>query len=209
MYGPKRYQETDRDKIIEFMEAHPFATLITHANGQSYATQIPVMLEEREGELYLFGHVSRHTDHYPAIEQNPDVLLLFTGAHCYVSASWYVERGQASTWNYMTVQARGRLHLFNYDESLELLKTLTHHYENGQDNPELVEDMPEEYVTANVKAIAGFEIKVTALDATFKLNQNKTDESYKNTVEQLMNSDDIQSITIAGEMMRLRPELFT
>jgi len=208
MYAPKRYQETERDNIIEFMEAHPFATLISQAEGKSYATQIPVILEEREGVLYLQGHVSVHTDHYPALEQNNDVLLLFTGAHCYVSASWYAERGQASTWNYMTVQARGTLRMFDYDGSLELLKTLTHHYEDGQVAPELVENMPEDYVTANVKAIRGFEIAVSSLDATFKLSQNKTDESYINAVKHLMETDDIDSISIAGEMIRRRPHLF-
>ncbi|MCB0697268.1 MAG: FMN-binding negative transcriptional regulator, partial [Chitinophagaceae bacterium] len=174
MYGPKHYTETDREKILEFIATHPFATLIVNDKERSYATQIPVMLDERDNTLYLQGHVSRHTDHYPILADSTEVLLMFTGAHCYVSAGWYAERGQASTWNYMTVQARGSIHLFDEHESLELLKELTHYYEDGQDHPELLENMPEEYVAANVKAIAGFEITVTSLDATFKLSQNRT-----------------------------------
>jgi len=136
------------------------------------------------------------------------VLGLFTGAHCYVSASWYTTRGLASTWNYMSVQVRGSMRWFDENETMELVRELTHQYENGQEKPELLEDMPDDYVNEHVKAIVGFEIKVTSLDATFKLSQNRDNESYKNIVTQLMATDDIQSIIVAGEMMKLRPALF-
>lgn len=209
MYQPPHFTETDRERIISFIQAHPFATLIAHDGQKSVATQIPVMLEEKEDTLYITGHVFKHTDHYKALEHNPEVLLLFSGAHCYVSASWYNSRGQASTWNYMSVQARGTVSILDDNDTYELIKDLTHQYEDEQDQPELTENMDEAYLAAHIKAIAGFEIAVTDLNATFKLNQNKDDESYTNVVAQLMNTNDIDSITIAGEMMKLRPELFS
>lgn len=209
MYKPAHFSETDRNKIIAFMQAHPFATIIAHDGHRNVATQIPVLFVERENELYILGHVYRHADHYAAIANASEVLLLFTGAHCYVSAGWYSRRGQASTWNYMSAQVRGSVTLLDDNNTYELIKELTHMYEDGQDQPELIEDMDEKYITANLKAIAGFEIRVTELNATFKLNQNKDDESFKNVVEQLMNSNDINSISIAGEMMQLRPHLFS
>lgn len=208
MYSPPHFTEKDRQAITEFIQEHPFATLILNDSGKSYATQVPVMLDEREDELYITGHIYRHADHYPALANSKDVLLLFTGAHCYVSASWYTRRGQASTWNYMSVQARGAVRMMDEAETLELITALTHQYEDGQIVPETVEQMSEEYISVNLKAIAGFEIAVTQLDATFKLNQNKDDESYRNVVDQLMATEDINSITIAGEMMKLRPHLF-
>lgn len=208
MYHPPHFTEKDRQAIIEFMQEYPFATLILSHEGKSYATQVPVMLEERDEELYITGHVARHTDHYPALANSTEALLLFTGAHCYVSASWYTRRGQASTWNYMGVQARGSVRMMNNEETLELITALTHQYEDGQVLPETVEQMSEEYIKANLDAVAGFEITVTQLDATFKLNQNKDDESYKNVVDQLMATEDFNSIIIAGEMMKLRPHLF-
>lgn len=208
MYRPPHFTEKDRQAIIEFMQEHPFATLILSHQGKSYATQVPVMLEERDEELYITGHIYRHADHYPALAISTEALLLFTGAHCYVSAGWYMRRGQASTWNYMSVQARGAVRMMDSEETLELITTLTHQYEDGQVLPEIVEHMSKEYVTTNLQVIAGFEITVTQLDATFKLNQNKDDESYKNVVEQLMATEDFNSIIIAGEMMKLRPHLF-
>lgn len=190
------------------MHEHPFVTLIAHDGQLCQATQIPVLIDEREGNLYLTGHVSRHTTHAPALEKSSEVLVLFTGPHCYVSASWYTGRGQASTWNYMNVQARGTVRWFSDEETLQLLKDLTHKYEDTQAHPELVETMPDNYLAANVKAIAGFEIAVTQLDATFKLSQNRDDESYRTIVDNLMAGDDIQGISVAGEMMRRRPQLF-
>lgn len=209
MYRPKYFEETDREKIIAFMQAHPFATLIVNDGTKSYATQIPVLFEEREGVLYIRGHVDRYSDHYQPLTVNKEALLLFTGADCYVSASWYSRRGQASTWNYMSVQVRGTINMLDDGGTYEIIKDLTHQYEDEQNTPELTEDMDDKYIAANLKAIAGFEVTATEFKATFKLNQNKDDESFKNVVEQLMATDDINSITIAGEMMQLRPHLFS
>lgn len=208
MYKPEHFTETDKEAINDFIEANPFMTIIGHDGTKCYATQIPVMTEEREDVLYIKGHVSRYSDHYPVLSNNKEILGLFTGTHCYVSASWYTRRGQASTWNYMSVQVRGTIRWFDENETMGLVRELTHQYESAQANPELLEGMPGDYVNEHVKAIAGFEIAVKQLDATFKLSQNRDDESYKNIVTQLMASDDIQSITVAGEMMKLRPQLF-
>lgn len=208
MYQFPHFTEDNQDAIVEFIQQHPFATLVGFYNGQSEATQVPLMVEKRGDKLYLKGHVFKHSSHYPALVNNKDILVLFTGANCYVSASWYTKRGEGSTWNYLTVQARGNVTWYNDDETLALLTELTHQYDDVQEQPELVEGMTKEYLSANIKAIAGFEIEVTQLDATFKLSQNKDDETYKNIVGKLLESNDINSICIAGEMMQLRPELF-
>ena len=208
MYQPKRYSETDRAALISFMQAHPFVTLIANDGERSYATQIPVIVEQRGDDTYIIGHVSIHTDHYPVLEQAKEVLTIFTGPHCYVSASWYNERGIASTWNYMTVQARGGIRIMDSDETLQVIKQLTDTYEGNQEQPELLENMPEAYVSANLKAIKGFEIKVTDMSGTFKLSQNKTDQSYVNVVNQLKAIGKEDELEIAEELMKRRPELF-
>lgn len=208
MYQFAHFTEDNQEAIIEFIQQHVFATIIGYHDGKSEATQVPLIVEKRGDKLYFKGHVYKHSNHYPALLNSDDVLVLFTGANCYVSASWYTKRGEGSTWNYMTVQARGKVSWYNDTETLTLLTELTHQYEDKQERPELVEDLTPEYLSANVKAIAGFEIEVTKLDATFKLSQNKDDESFKNIVAKLTDSNDINSICIAGEMMQIRPDLF-
>ncbi len=208
MYQPKHFTEADRDKIFAFMQQHPFVTLTVCADNEAHITQIPVMVSEEDGELYITGHVFKYTDHYKALEATQKALVLFTGAHCYVSAGWYSKRGQASTWNYMSVQAKGTIELLDEAGTRNVIQQLTHLYEHTLPQPELMEHMDEAYISANLKAIAGFKMKVADLKATFKLNQNKDDESYKNVVAQLMATNKHQEQEIAQAMMQERPELF-
>jgi len=81
------------------------------------ATQVPLFIDINEdGKILLSGHIMRKTDHHKAFEKNENVLVLFTGPHSYVSASWYTAPQTASTWNYMTVHVKGKISLL--DETL-------------------------------------------------------------------------------------------
>lgn len=207
MYKIPHFTETEQKHVLDFIKANPFITLIGNNGTTSVATQVPVMLTEEDGVIYLRGHIMRKTDHCNAFEKNPEVLVLFTGPHCYVSASWYSERGMGGSWNYITVHARGIIELFGDKDTIQILTDLTHTYEDNQPNPELVEKMTDEYLNSHVKAIAGFKIKITDMHPIFKLSQNRDDESYKKVVAELSDkgNDDKE---IAEEMIKRRPHLF-
>lgn len=205
MYKMSYFTEADRNTVISFMKEHPFVTLIGNNGNIPVATQIPVLLHEEDGEIILRGHIMRKTDHHIAFTQNPEALVLFQGAHCYVSASWYTERGHGSSWNYMTVHARGEIRFMDDAFTLQLLKDLTHTYEDSQKHPELVEHMSEEqYVLPALKAIAGFEIKVSSLYPIFKLSQNRDAESRQNIIRELRERGDHNSMEIAREIEQRR-----
>ena len=88
MYNYPHYKEHDLKKLISFMRDHPFVTLIgSDKNGRIEATQIPVLVEEKEGKLFIYGHIAKKSDHHQAFEENPNALALFTGPHTYVSGS--------------------------------------------------------------------------------------------------------------------------
>lgn len=204
MYKMPEFLETDTGAVIAFMHRHEFITLTGNADGRSVATQVPVMITETDKGILLRGHIMRNTDHYQAFEQNPDVLVLFNGPHCFVSASWYKERNIGSTWNYMTVHVRGRIRLLDTAGTHAIITDLTHKYEDKRAMPELVENMPSEYVNGMVKAIAGFEIIAEEITPIFKLSQNRSDESYANILAQLESTDDHGSHEIAKEMRKRR-----
>src|SRR5512138_3028964 len=108
MYNYPHYKETDREAIIAFMRSHPFITLIGCDGKRVELTQVPVLIEEKDGKIFLHGHISKKADHTLAFWENPNVLALFTGPHVYVSGTWYNGNPQqASTWNYIAVHARG------------------------------------------------------------------------------------------------------
>lgn len=204
MYKMPHFTEKDMNAVIDFMKAHSFITLIGVNSAAPVATQVPVLFAEKDGQMILRGHIMKHTDHYQAFTQNRAALAMFTGPHCYVSSSWYKERNIGSTWNYMTVHAKGTIALQEDEDTLQLITDLTHYYEDRQPTPETVEMMPKDYVKDIVKAIAAFELTVEQLEPIFKLSQNRSDESYQNIIQQLHHAGDHQSLAIAGEMIKRR-----
>lgn len=192
MYNYPHYKEEDRQKVIAFMKAHPFATLIgADASGRIEATQVPVMIEEKEGKLFITGHIARKTTHHKALEENPAALLLFTGAHTYVSGTWYTSDLQiASTWNYISIHARGNVRWMDEEGLREILKKLTLHFEKrNTSSPTIYDNLPADYIDKLVKAIVGFEVEVTELDNVYKLSQNRDEKNYDNVVKELKELD--------------------
>jgi len=183
------------------MEANPFIVLCgVNPDSTPVATHIPVLLrEESPGKLQLFGHMMKGTDHHKAFLKNNSVLAIFSGAHTYVSASWYSNQQTGSTWNYMTVHARGTLSFLGKPELLEILRETTFHFENDPGSPSLFEHLPNDYVEKLSKAIEGFRIDISSMDHVFKLSQNRDEKSYANIIEKLAEGDH-QSKQIAAEM---------
>lgn len=208
MYNLPYFKEKDLAVVKQFMHANPFALLTgCDANNQPVATQVPLLLEERDEKLFLLGHVQRKTDHQLAFEKNPHVLAVFNGPHTYVSASWYSNPQTASTWNYISVHAKGVLTFLDETALLSLLRRLTAFFENDAHSPALVEKMPEDYVSKLMKAIVAFEIEVTQFDNVFKLSQNRDKESYTAIVDKL-EAQGGQAAAIAQEMQQREEQLF-
>jgi transcriptional regulator len=208
MYKIPHFTETEQENVIAFIKEHPFVTLIGNDGVDSVASQVPVLITEEDGKLVLRGHMMRKTDHQLAFEKNQQVLVLFTGAHCYVSASWYSERGIGGSWNYITVHARGSIEMYGDEDTLAILTTLTHRFEDGGKKPELVENMTDAYINAHIKAITGFKIVIDSMDPIFKLSQNRDDPSYQTIVKELRATGDQDAGIIAEEMVKRRPGLF-
>ena len=207
MYNYPHYKEHDKKKILEFMQNHPFITLIgTDKSGRIEATQIPVLVEEKEGRLFIYGHIAKKSDHHQAFEENPDALALFTGAHTYVSGTWYSGNPhQASTWNYISIHARGQIKFLDEAGLVELLKKLSLHFENNNlTSSTIYDNLPGEYKEKLIKAILAFELEVTEMDNVHKLSQNRDEKSYDNIVQQLKQQEgDAKEI---GELMEKRKD---
>ncbi len=208
MYNFSYFKESDIAIVKQFMQQNSFVVLTgCDANNQPVATQVPLLLEEKDNKIFLYGHVQRKTDHQIAFEQNPNVLALFTGPHSYVSASWYSNPQTASTWNYITVHAKGVLKYLGEDALLDILTRTTAHYENNKNSSALVEKMPADYVSKMMKAIVAFELEVTHLDNVFKLSQNRNQQSYENIIPHLKEQGG-EAAAIATEMEKRSSQLF-
>ena len=194
---------------MEFLREYPLALVTSRGkDGKPVATQVPVVFDERDGHLILIGHVMRGTDHWHGFGENSDVLAVFTGPNCPVSASWYSNKNSGGTWNYMSVHARGTIRLLDQPALIELLRRLTNQFENNPNSGANFEDLTEDYVAKMIPAIQAFEITVTDLDAIFKLSQNRDQESYDRIIEKLSDRGG-NSKAIADELTRRRGKLFS
>jgi transcriptional regulator len=210
MYNLPYFKEGDQQITIEFMRKHPFVFLTgCDADNKPVATQVPVFIDEKEGKLFLTGHIMRKTDHHIAFEKNPEVLAVFTGPHTYVSATWYNDPHQASTWNYMSVHVKGKIRFGDGDDLVAILKRLTLHYENNDAASTTVFDnLPSGYREPLMKAIVSFEIEVNSIDNVFKLSQNRDEKSYNNIIEKLEQQSGDGKL-IAEEMKKRKSQLFS
>jgi transcriptional regulator len=209
MYNLPYFKENDPKLVLEFIHQHPFAFMAgCNENSKPVATQIPVFIEERKGSLYLYGHMMKQTDHHKAFEKNPQVLCVFTGHSTYVSATWYANPHQASTWNYMSVHIKGKIKFLEEEALIEVLRKTSLHFENGNiQSTTAYDNLPEDYRSRLIKAIVAFEVKVESIDNVFKLSQNKDKESYQHIIENLKGQDG-EGKTIAEEMDKRKRQLF-
>jgi transcriptional regulator len=149
----------------------------------------------------------RNTDHWHGFNANPNVLCVFSGPNCHVSASWYTNKMSGSTWNYMSVHAQGTLRFLDQEGLINLLRRLTDQYENDPDSGSNFDDLEQGYVDKMVQAIQAFEITVSSLDAIFKLSQNRDEASYDNIIDKLSQREGYAPI-VASIMEKRKPRLF-
>ena len=203
------FKEEDQEVVLKFMRDHPFVFLTgVNEENKPVATQVPVFIDEKDGKLYLTGHIMRNTDHHKAFEQNRNVLAVFTGPHVYVSGTWYSNPQQASTWNYMSVHVKGTIRFGNEEDLIAILKRLTLHYENNNTaSTTIFDNLPSEYTGPLMKAIVAFEVEITSVENVFKLSQNRDEKSFHNIMSKL-NEQGIDGKFIAGEMKKIQQQLF-
>lgn len=202
MYIPELYKNENQVEIQNFIHQNGFGILVNQTNGKLWATHIPLLLEEKDGKQILVGHVSKLNPQAESFKTNDNVLAIFSGAHSYISSSWY-DHENVPTWNYLAVHVYGKLTIYNHEQAVDSLKRLVDKYEAKSKKPIRVEDLSEKTMR-EARGIIAFEIEITAIEAQKKLSQNRDDKNYKNIISELEKTNDNQSIAIANEMKNNR-----
>ncbi len=201
MHIPKLYREEDRTKIIEFLKANSFPALVSHDRGKLIATHLPVeIVAHAQGTLTILGHMSRANPQWKSFGDQ-EVLLIFQGAHTYISPRWY-NHVNVPTWNYINIHVYGKVRMLEGAELHDLLSQLVKKHEVGTGYS--LEGLPADFVEKEMRGVAGFALDVTRLDAASKLSQNRDDESYSSIISHLQARSDDASAEIANEMLERR-----
>ena len=203
MYIAKSNRNEDTQELHDFIHKNGFAILVSTVEGKPWATHIPLVLSKDGTKLY--GHLAKGNKQWKHWSGQTEVLAIFTGPHTYISSSWY-NHENVPTWNYIAVHASGIIRIQTDEELLNSLKSLTNKYEKGSENPVSVEKMTPGFLSKELLGIVGFEITITKLEAAYKLSQNRDDENHQRIVSELGKRGDNDSIKIAEEMKKRRPE---
>jgi transcriptional regulator len=202
MYKLPYFTEKNSEKVFEFMKKNPFAVITGIYNDFPVATHVPLEIKKIGDKIILTGHIMKATDHYKAFSENQNVLVIFSGPHCYISASWYIQKNVASTWNYMDVHAKGKIQFTDEEGTKKIIENITDQYEKS-DSAAAFNKLPKDYVERLSTAIAGFNIEVESVENTFKLSQNHDLETRKQIIENLRKLSDHNSLEIANQMEKL------
>ncbi len=207
MYVPGHFDENDPKRLRELMRQYPFALLVSVADGQPFATHLPVVLDpERGAHGFLRCHVARANPHWRALEKDGACMAVFQGPNAYVSPNWYDIHPAVPTWNYAAAHVYGRARLMDDSEVRKLLDDLSAIHEASQPVPWTSAKLPEQYFTAMRKAVTGLDIEIRRVEGKFKLSQNRAAGDRRNVIEALSAGDE-DARAIAGMMReREKPE---
>ena len=201
MYIPKLYREEDREKILEFLKQNKFPALVTYDGERPIATHLPVeVLENGNGSLTILGHMSRANPQWSGFGEQ-EVLLIFPGAHTYISPRWY-DHVNVPTWNYMMVHVYGKVRLVEGEELHSLLSRLVRNHEEPTVYD--LEALPQDFVQKEMNGVVGFAVDVTRIDAGYKLSQNRNDGDHENIIRELEGRGDENSAAVAESMRTMR-----
>ena len=201
MYIPKLYREEDREKILEFLKQNNFPALVTYDGEKPTATHLPVeVLENENGSLTILGHMSRANPQWRSFGEQ-EVLLIFQGAHTYISPRWY-DHVNVPTWNYMMVHVYGKVRLVEGEELHSLLSRLVKNHE--EPTAYSLEALPQDFVQKEMNGVVGFAVDVARVDAGYKLSQNRNDGDHENIIRELEGRGDENSAAVAKSMRTMR-----
>ena len=199
MHIPKLYREEDRELIVEFLKQNNFPALVTFDGEKPIATHLPVEITQTEtGGLTIYSHMSKANPQWKSFG-GQEVLLIFQGAHTYISPRWY-NHVNVPTWNYMMVHVYGKVRMVEGDELYSLLGRLVRQHE--ADSNYRLESLPQDFVKKEMNGTVGFAVDVTRMDAGYKLSQNRNDEDHANIIRELEGRGDVNSMEVAEEMRK-------
>jgi transcriptional regulator len=184
MYQPEKYKKKDNSYICEFIAHHPFATFVTN-NGNMLATHIPVLLTDaKKSDFTLFSHMAKHNEQVSHLRDGAESLVIFQGAHGYVSSSWY-EDDNISTWDYSAVHVNATLKLQTEAELRAGLEMLVHRFEKDQNHPKEFHDLPLELIDSHVSRIVGFYLIPTRVQGIAKYHQGSSEQDIRSVIDHL------------------------
>jgi transcriptional regulator len=203
MYIPNAFREENVERLVTFMRAYSFATLISIRDRIPVASHVPLVITLQDNVVKLKGHLAKLNPQWQSFGKD-ESLVIFTGSHAYISPSAYEKSENVPTWNYIAVHAYGIPQTITLNDSRESMeKTIDETIDTYESNYKSQwHGLSDGYREGMMQGIVGFEITVTRLEGKYKLSQNRSHTEQANVAHALLQSDDLNSQAIGKAMQQ-------
>lgn len=190
MYVPAHFAMT-QEQVADVLASAPAGDLVTTGPDGLVATYVPMLHEPAaDGPGRLIGHLSLVNDQWRVAAASPvEALFIVHGPGAYVDADWLStpDTPNVPTWNYVTVQAWGRLVVHRDPEwTLEAVRLLSAAHSDAS-----VEELRPEAVARLLRAVVGVELQLTRVEGKAKMSQNKAPQVVAQVIEGLRGAGDL------------------
>ncbi|MBD2727857.1 FMN-binding negative transcriptional regulator [Nostoc sp. FACHB-892] len=189
MYIPSAFREDDIEKLVTFMHANSFATLVSILNDVPIASHIPLVVTVQNNVVKLSGHLAKPNPQWQVFGVG-ETLAVFTGPHAYISPSLYEKQESVPTWNYIAVHAYGVPQVITLSDSPELMDKMIEEMIDtyGSEYKSQWHSLSDNFREGMMNGIIGFEMTVTRLEGKYKLSQNRSHFDQNNVAHSLLQS---------------------
>lgn len=184
MHTYPSYHAPDGRALVDFVARTPFALAVTSQTGAPIATHVPVVIppgldtasvDSLVGTT-LWSHMGSANRHWRLMAAQPEVLLIHSSSHGYVSPTLYRKDPAVPTVDYTAVHLTGTVRLMHTDdEALEVVEQTVRQLEATRD-PQWDMTASLDVFRAIIGGVKAFAIDITAEQAVFKLSQDKPAE---------------------------------
>ena len=173
MHPNPAFRKTTADHNLAFARARGFGVLSVNGPAGPLMAHVPFLLSDDGATADL--HLAR-SNAVIAAGLPAQAVLAVMGPDAYISPDWYGVPDQVPTWNYIAVHLRGTLVQLPDDAMDGHVNALSDTFE-ARLAPKPIwksSKMGEGVMDPMKRMILPFRLQITAVDGTWKLNQNKT-----------------------------------
>jgi transcriptional regulator len=165
----------DRARNLAYARERGFGVLAVCVEAAPVMAHVPFLICEDDETVLL--HLVRSNPIARALKTPLQTRIAVSGPDSYISPDWYDVDDQVPTWNYVAVHLTGQLELRPSEELRATLDAQSALYEDRllPKTPWTTGKMTPAVLDKMMRMIVPCRMKITGVDGTWKLNQNKPD----------------------------------
>lgn len=179
------FHTADTAENLAFARDRAFGVLAVTGEAEPLLSHVPFLLSGDGAVADL--HLVRSNPIVRALAAPRPARIAVSGPDSYISPDWYGMPDQVPTWNYVAVHLTGVLELRPQEELRDVLDRLSARFEDrlAPKTPWTAAKMPPEALARMMRMIVPCRMRVTGVDGTWKLAQNKPAAARQAAAEQV------------------------